>query len=212
MGYRIRNLSLIRQKTLKLIENASGPVLICPNHLTWIDSMLVQWALFSPLDLPFSFRYFAWNLPERANFWSNLPLRLMCYLGKCIPITRGGDRGGQRIVLEKTRHLLEEGELVLVFPEGGRSTGGKLDRSRYAYGVGQIVGSVRDCHVLCVYLRGDRQRQSTLLPERNQAFSVAIELIRPSANKRGFRGSVEIARNIVDVLADLEDRFFAHRQ
>jgi len=212
-GYRIRDLRAVRRRLLELLEQAPGPVLVCPNHLTWIDSLLVQWALASPGRLFRSFRLFAWNVPEQSNFGSSWLLRLYCYLGKCVPIRRGGDRDEQNLVMEKLRHLLECRELVTIYPEGGRGRNGRITIESITYGVGRIAMTVSDCRVLCVYLRGERQEGSSVLPARGQAFDVELELIdpRPRVRKRGLRAARESSLRIGEELVRLEQRYFAGR-
>ena len=67
-GYRIRDLARLRQEFQSLREEAKGPLLLCANHLTLIDSFLIMWALCSPLRLLQDVNSFAWNTPDRANF------------------------------------------------------------------------------------------------------------------------------------------------
>ncbi|MBN2539104.1 MAG: hypothetical protein JXB09_03560, partial [Deltaproteobacteria bacterium] len=45
MGYRVRDLSEIRKKARDLFNEHKGPWIICPNHLTMIDSVIVAYAL-----------------------------------------------------------------------------------------------------------------------------------------------------------------------
>ena len=210
-AYRIRDILAIRRKVHALLRQAPGPVVVCPNHLTWIDSLLVQWVISPPLQLFRTFRMFAWNIPEQANFCSSLLLRMYCYLGKCIPIRRGGDRGQQNRVLEKLSHLLSRGELVMVFPEGGRSSSGRVEADEVSYGVGRIVNNVKNCQVLCVYLRGDRQIRRSVLPDRMQSFSVHLKMIEPRTDKNRLRATREIALQIGRCLACLEEDYFACR-
>ena len=44
LGYRIENLRAFRQKVAELIKEKHGPVIVCPNHLTMIDSLILVWA------------------------------------------------------------------------------------------------------------------------------------------------------------------------
>jgi hypothetical protein len=210
-GYRIRDLDGTRRRAHKLLGNAPGPVLICPNHLTWIDSLVVQWALTSPGQVLRSYRLFAWNVPEWTNFSRNNFLRIICYLGKCIPIVRGGDRTQQKITFEKLSYILRRGELVMVFPEGSRSRTGRIDLENLAHGLGRMVKELENCRVLCVYVRGDRQDQRSVLPPAGQTFSVDMELIAPVSEKKGLRATREIVLQIARKLVDMEERHFARR-
>ena len=210
-GYRIRDLRGIRRRARKLLAEERGPVLICPNHLTWIDSLLVQWALTSPGQVLRSYRLFAWNVPEWTNFYTKSWLRLGCYLGKCIPIVRGGDRAQQKLAFEKLSLVLSRGEIVMVFPEGSRSRTGRIDLENLAHGIGRMVKEVGNCSVLCVYLRGDRQDQRSVLPPAGQRFTVDLELIEPMSDNKGLRATREIVLQIAHKLVDMEERYFARR-
>jgi 1-acyl-sn-glycerol-3-phosphate acyltransferase len=210
-GYRIHDLAGVRRRARRLLEGTRGPVLICPNHLTWIDSLLVQWAITSPGQVLRSYRLFAWNAPERTNFYGKIWLRLACYLGKCVPVVRGGDRSEQTLALEKLSYVLRRGELVTLFPEGSRSRTGRLDPERLAQGVGRLVKGIPDCRVLCVYLRGDGQDGRSVLPPAGQRFDLDLDLIAPRSEKRGVRGTREVVLQIMNRLAEMEKRYYARR-
>lgn len=207
-GYRIHGLRSVREQARSLLRQAQAPVLVCPNHLTWIDSLLVQWAISSPRQLLTRFRLFAWNIPEQANINVSIWLRLACYVAKCLPIRRGGERRAQQQVLDKLDALLLRRELVMVFPEGERSPTGRVDAEGVSYGAGRIANSVPGCRILCVYLRGDKQRKKSILPDRNQAFSLRFALIDPVAPRPGLRATRTTARQIGQTLARLEEEHF----
>ena len=46
--YRIEGLRAVRREYRRLRAQTPGALLVCPNHLTLIDSALVAWALGSP--------------------------------------------------------------------------------------------------------------------------------------------------------------------
>ena len=62
--------------------------MICANHLTMIDSLILTYGLLSGQDHLRRYDRVPWNLPERANFQSHFILIFLCYLAKCIPISR----------------------------------------------------------------------------------------------------------------------------
>ncbi len=206
--YGIRNISAVRRRFRELLRGAEGPLLVCPNHLTWIDSLLVQWALLPPWLGWRSGRLLVWNLPEKNNFTRSLFLRVVCYLGKCLPIARGGDRREQKMVLSKVILLMKRGEIVLVFPEGKRGRRGHIDIEEITYGVGALIREVPGCRVLCVYLRGDRQEQMSVLPRRGERFLVDMELIEPGTRLRGLRGHRDLSRQVAQTLCEMERRHF----
>jgi 1-acyl-sn-glycerol-3-phosphate acyltransferase len=79
---------------------------------------------------------------------------------KCLPVTRGGERTAVADVLNRFVYLLSQGEVGMIFPEGGRSRSGRVEVDMAAPGVGRVVTTLPGCRVLCVYLRGERQRPS----------------------------------------------------
>ncbi len=105
-GYRVRDLNKIRRACALLFKNHRGPWIICPNHLTNIDSVILAYAIAPMHAYMLNFRLLPWNLPERANFQRNLFSKFMCYIAKCIPVSRGGDREEMKLVLEKCIYLL----------------------------------------------------------------------------------------------------------
>jgi 1-acyl-sn-glycerol-3-phosphate acyltransferase len=191
------------------IRRQPGPLLLCANHLTLVDSAIVAWALDSPLHYVWDFSRLPWNLPERRNFADNPLNRVLVYLMKCVPITRGSSREEVGRVLAKVTWLLEKGETVLLFPEGGRSRSGRVEVNAATYGAGRIVHALGGCRVLCVYLRGEHQRTWSDLPARGERFHVFLDCFEPKSERPGLRGSLEISRRILERLAALEERFFA---
>ena len=47
MGYRVRDVAKIRQECSRHFRSSEGPWIICANHLTMIDSMIITYAAFS---------------------------------------------------------------------------------------------------------------------------------------------------------------------
>lgn len=211
-GYSVRNLASIRAEFDQIWRETDHPLLLCGNHLTLIDSFLVMWALRSPWRLLTDPDSFAWNTPERTNFAGSSFHSSLAYLAKCIPITRGGRREDTGLVLGRVVHLLERGELALLFPEGGRSRSGRVDPDAAAWGVGRIIGALPRCRVLCVYLRGDAQHSWGKLPARGDALTVEISCIEPKSDFRGARRSRDLARQVTAQLVKMEEEYFDGRQ
>jgi len=213
LGYRIRNASKLRKRFRSMIRESDGPVLICANHLTMVDSALVAWALGGTWWSVFNFRWVPWNLPEVTNFADSALAQVAIWLTKCIPIRRGGRREEVSNVLRRVEHLLSHGETALIFAEGGRSRTGRVEPDRVAHGMGRIASSVAGCKALCVYLRGDRQQSWSMLPVVGDSFYVDIDIFEPSSSERsGIRRSRDFARQIGERLASMEEKYFARRQ
>ena len=210
--WRVEGARELRRTYREIRERSSAPLLICANHLTMLDSFVIGWALGGSWFYLTHFSSLPWNTPERVHFASTWWKRALTYLLKCVPITRGSDRKEVARVLEQVQHLLASGEVVMVFPEGQRSRSARVEVESAAYGVGRIVSSVPGCRVLCVYLRGDGQREMTDAPARGEVFRGRTALIEPKSDATGLRGSLDIARQIVGKLAELERSHFDDRQ
>ena len=210
--YRIRDLKRIRDEVLRLQKEHEGPWLICPNHLTMIDSALISYGMASLGGHILRFRRVPWNLPERDNFQRNIILAVLCYLAKCLPVNRGGNREELQQLLEKCRRVLVWRQSLLIFPEGGRSRTGRVDRENFSYSLGRFLEENPNCRVMLVYLRGDGQETWGLMPRLGEHFTMNVEAFDPGrGDGGGLRLQREYARRIVERLADMEDRYFAGR-
>lgn len=212
MAYRIRNAGQHRRRFRRIVEDDDRPLLICANHLTMIDSLLVAWALGGSWWYLFHYSRMPWNLPERDNFASSLVTRGAAWLAKCIPVTRGGSREGISRVLSRLRHVLSRGETALIFPEGGRSRTGRVEPDSATYGVGRVLNAIPECRTLLVYMRGDRQESWSTMPARRNTFYVDFELFDADSEHSGLRRARDISRQIVYKLHTMESEYFAHRQ
>ncbi len=210
--WRIEGAEELRRSYREVRGKSHAPLLICANHLTMLDSFVIGWALGGSWWYLNHFSSLPWNTPERVHFASTWWKRALTYLLKCVPITRGSDRKEVALVLEKVQFLLQMGEVVMLFPEGQRSRSGRVELESAAYGVGRIVASVPGCRVLCVYLRGNGQEGMTDAPAVGEVFRGSTALLEPKSDERGLRGSLDISRQIVAKLVELERRHFDARQ
>lgn len=102
---------------------ASGPVIVTPNHVSYVDPPLIGSAIqrecaFMAASELWNYRFLRWLLPQ---------------LG-CFPIHRGRpDRAAMRSALD----ALQRGLVLVMFPEGTRSPDGVLKHAEA--GVGLIV-------------------------------------------------------------------------
>jgi len=212
MRWRVEGADRVRREYARLRSESDAPVLICANHLTMFDSFAIGWALGGVSTYLRHFSWLPWNTPEETNFASTWWKRTLVYLLKCVPVRRGADRGEVARTLDKVAFLLQQGESVLVFPEGGRSRTGRVEPENAAYGVGRLVSQVPGCRVFCVYLRGRHQESWSERPVRGEVFDVAASSLEPKTDHRGLRGSVEISRQILQRLAEMEREYFDDRQ
>ncbi|MEO1575318.1 MAG: 1-acyl-sn-glycerol-3-phosphate acyltransferase, partial [Pseudomonadota bacterium] len=134
--YRAIDSAGVRRRFAKIRAEHPGPMLICTNHLTLIDS-IVQAVLLVPLSRYLtSVSALPWNLPEFKNFNHSLAWRLTCYLGRCIPVTRGGTKEQRNLAQDKMRYVLARGDAISIFPEGTRSRSGRIDPEEFSYASG----------------------------------------------------------------------------
>ncbi|MCF8024343.1 MAG: 1-acyl-sn-glycerol-3-phosphate acyltransferase [Desulfobacteraceae bacterium] len=211
VGYRVRNLVRIRRRVNELMRRHKGPWLICANHLTLIDSFILAYVMFPAYRYMIHFRLVPWNMPEYMNFNRNRVVGGFCYLTKCIPVVRGGDRDVVNLSLEKCVRLLYKGENLMIFPEGTRSRTGRINTSDYTYNVGKWFCNIENVRVMCIYLRGDHQTTYGDFPKFGEKFTVMVEQCRPYTNLRGLRAYRACAGQIIEHLADMEKRYFASR-
>ncbi|MFO7568792.1 MAG: lysophospholipid acyltransferase family protein [Smithellaceae bacterium] len=213
MNYRVRNLREVRRQCAEAFSAHKGPWIICANHLTMIDSFILSYAAFSLGGHVKQFKKLPWNLPERRNFQSNIFLALLCYLSKCIPIDRGGSREKMKKTLDKCIYLLRDNHTVMIFPEGGRSRTGRVDRDNFSYGVGRFVKDVENCKIMCMYLRGDKQRRYGMIPVWGEKFDAQMNVFTPMPLEgTGLRVQREYAAQIIDKLAQMEESYFDMRR
>lgn len=210
--WRIKDRRELRRRFRTEIRETAGPVMVCANHLTMVDSMLILWALAPVWWYLLHFHRVPWNVPERRNFAHRFWPRIGAYLAKCIPVIRGGDRTQVSLVLKKLRHLLIHRHTVLMFPEGGRSRTGRVSSTNPALGTGRLIKDLPKARVLCVYLRGDHQEQHSNLPINGERFHCEISWLEPHSEHKGLRGSVEISGQIMHRILEMEERYFDDRQ
>lgn len=212
MGYRVRDLRPLREACGRVFRAHRGPWIICANHLTMVDSMILTYAMFSLVRHVTDFQRIPWNLPERDNFQRNPFLAVLCYLAKCIPINRGGRRDELRKTLDKCDYVLGLGQNLLIFPEGGRSRTGRVNREDYSYGVGRFLSGFEQGRVMCLYLRGDRQHTFGGMPRFRERFTMKMDVFKPEKPASGgLRAQRDYAGQIIERLAEMEEDYFASR-
>lgn len=96
-----------------------GGVLLLGNHISWIDWAIVQIA--SPRPIRFVML---------KNIYQRWYLRRFLQLFGAVPISQGE---GAQEALEEIAHLLQNGEVVCLFPEGTISRSGHLATFRTGY-------------------------------------------------------------------------------
>ncbi len=207
-GYQIENRREIRRR-FREISRDRAPLLICLNHLTFIDSALLMWAMAPNSWYFFNFRCFSWNLPAGDFFKKKMIYRLVALFSKCIFIHRDGSRDHKYSILGICRYLLLRGEVVSIFPEGKRSRSGRFEPDKVTFGVGKILESLPECRVLCVYIRGDQQRTWSNYPPRGSRLHIAMDLIRPRTERTGRDAHFDLTMQIANTLKQMEENYFS---
>jgi 1-acyl-sn-glycerol-3-phosphate acyltransferase len=202
--YRIFDVGRTRAEFAALVGERRGPLLVCANHLTLIDSLIIQWALAPGWRLFVRPDWFFWNLPDKYNMSVNPFVRVLGYFGKCVLVLRQGPPEEARRALDKVAFLMSRGQSVLVFPEGGRSRVGRVDTRNFVYGVGRMVQETPAARVVCVFARGRGQREFSNFPRRGETFVIRMKRVSPTTAFRGMRADRDLATQIVGHLSEME--------
>lgn len=189
-----------------------GPLLICSNHLTLVDSIIQALVLGSVWDYLRRPSALPWNLPEAKNFYHRWSWRLVCYLGRCIPVQRGGSAEQARLAQDRMCSVLDSGDAIAIFPEGKRSRDGRVDDRDFSYGVGQLLNQVPDAAVMCVYLRGMRHGGFADFPTPGERFYVQLQMLTPHSASRGLRRARDLSAQVIARLKAMEAEYFAARE
>ncbi|MFN3604917.1 MAG: lysophospholipid acyltransferase family protein [Leptonema sp. (in: bacteria)] len=201
------------RKFFKEMVRKNKPLLVCSNHLTMIDSVILQYAFGSYFYYLFFYKNFLWNVPAKEVFAKNFIGKIFLFLTKCIPIDRKGDPPYQELILNQIQYVLLLKEPFLIFPEGGRSRKGTFDLENLTYGVGRILYNLGKINVLSVYLRGNKQKTFTNFPEKNSEFYINYKLITPETNiKKKLLAEKELTLQIGNTIKKLEEEYFLLQQ
>ena len=112
----------------------SGGFLLLPNHITWVDAILLQLACPRPI-----------RFIVDDTYYRNRLLHPVLRLAGCIPITSRRAKDAIRAAAERMR----AGEIVCLFPEGQLSRSGTLLRLRRGY---EIIARQAEAPVVPVWL------------------------------------------------------------
>ena len=212
-GYRINDMAAIRAQFREIWqekERGGYPLVICSNHLTFIDSALIIWALASNFWYLFNYKAFTWNVPAGDFFKKKLHYHAVLYLTKCIFLDRKGSPAHKNAVLILCRYLLAKGNIVLIFPEGQRSRDGHFDSGRLRFGTGKILTSLENARVLCIYLRSPSQTGFSNYPPKGAHFDLRMKVIQPSVDGTSKKlASITAVKEIGAVIEQMETEFFA---
>ncbi len=111
-----------------------GGFLMLPNHLTWIDAILLQ------LACPRTIRFVVWE----SYFYARIFRPFLTFVG-AIPISNTRAKEAIRSAID----CIKAGEIVCIFPEGELSKSGTLLRIQRGY---ELIARQAKCPVVAVWL------------------------------------------------------------
>ncbi len=126
--------TIYRVTALGAEQLPAGGFLLLPNHITWVDAIVLLLACPRPIRFLIDKEYY-------ENRFLNPVLRTV----GCIPISSRRAKDALRLAAERMR----AGEIVCLFPEGQLSRTGTLQRLRRGY---EIIARQADCPVVPVWL------------------------------------------------------------
>lgn len=207
-GYKIKDHKKWRRFYKELTDKKQPPLVICANHLTFVDSILLMYAFGNHCWYAFNFRRHPWNLVAK-EYSKNLIFHSVCYLSKCLYLDRQSEKSQSYPTLNTAVNLLRLGEIILVFPEGRRSKTGRFDDSKLAYGIGKMITEVGECRVLCSYIRAPEQGDvPKSFPSMNSNFQILTELVHYKSKDFGEQAVAKITEDIASQIKNLETQYF----
>ena len=101
------------------------PFIIAANHSSYYETLLIPSIIVSKTNK----RMHAF---VHSFYWKNFVARLFLDLWQCIPVyveKEKDSKAKNKIALEKALDYLKKGHIMMIFPEGGRSSYGKLQKA-----------------------------------------------------------------------------------
>lgn len=164
---------------------AEGPAILCPNHLSFIDSLFLMLAV----DRNISF-------VGKAEYMDSWKTKYLFPAMGMIPIDRSGGSKSQA-ALDTAEAVLRRGELFGMFPEGTRSRDGYLYKGRT--GAARLALTV-GCPIFPVGIVGTDRIQPADTPVPKIRKPVSISIGRP-VNVERYRARADdrlVYRQIID--------------
>ncbi|MCB1001011.1 MAG: 1-acyl-sn-glycerol-3-phosphate acyltransferase [Acidimicrobiales bacterium] len=166
---------------------AEGPAILCPNHISFLDSAFLM--LHVPRNISFV---------GKAEYMDSWKTKYVFPAMGMIPIDRsGGDKS--QAALDTAERVLRRGELFGIFPEGTRSRDGYLYKGRT--GAARLALQV-GCPIFPVGVVGTDRIQPPDAPLPKLRESCAIKIGRPIKVERYLdrAGDHRVLRQITDEL------------
>ncbi|MCX7835679.1 MAG: 1-acyl-sn-glycerol-3-phosphate acyltransferase [bacterium] len=119
-----------RERMKQMKEGA----VIVPNHVSMLDDFFLGGPILG-LKGVLNYKHFPYHAPEEKNFFKGKILSYFMRKLKCVPLTRGA--GFTQPGMLRLIELAEEGNILWIYPEGGRTRTGDIQRGKA--GVGLIL-------------------------------------------------------------------------
>src|SRR5262249_14979792 len=125
---------LYRVETVGEEHLPRGGFLLLPNHITWVDALILLIACPRPIRFMIA-----------EEFYRNRWLHSVLHLVRCIPITPRKAKDAMRLAAE----MIRDGEIVCVFPEGELTRSGVLGGLHRGY---ELIARQAEAPVVPVWL------------------------------------------------------------
>jgi hypothetical protein len=171
---------ITKQNILNALKNNN--LLIASNHMTLIDSSLIQLCILEIVGgtlgvLKNNFRPLLWNLPavENIKLLKSQPgskSKLFYKYFRVLPINRN-DADESAKTLKEASNLISKGNIFVIFPEAGRTRRDQFNEDDMTPGAAKIL---LDCEKECgklpglltIYIRAEDQVGHSNLPSSNK--------------------------------------------
>jgi 1-acyl-sn-glycerol-3-phosphate acyltransferase len=172
---------------------ASGPAILCPNHVSFLDSAFLM------LSVPRRISFVG-----KAEYMDDWKTRFLFPAMGMIPIDRsGGDKS--TAALDAAEAVLQRGELFGIFPEGTRSRDGVLHKGHT--GAARLAFKV-DCPIFPVGVVGTREIQppDAKLPKIGGRCSILIgEPVYPARYRNRAEDHIALRQMIDEVMYEIRE-------
>ncbi len=203
----VPQLAKLRSDFQQAVMAGQGPVLVCSNHLTLVDSVIEAVFFNSCFGYWWRFSQLPWNVPEKKNVTRSWMWQIVCFLGKCIPVERHTAGPKAKKSLAKMLYILKRGDLLSIFPEGKRSRSGNVEQTDFSYGTGQLLQYLPNARVLCVYLRATKGPSFGDFPQKGEEFYFQMSIIQPCSTLEGRKRIKDLSGQIIAQLVQMEQEF-----
>ncbi|MCX5687783.1 MAG: lysophospholipid acyltransferase family protein [Candidatus Omnitrophica bacterium] len=170
------------------IVGAEGPLIVAPNHTSFLDPLIAGFAV--PREL---------NFMARSSLFRNKIFGKMLTSVNAFSLKReGADLGAMRLAIDKLCH----GKAVLIFPEGTRSKDGSFGTPRA--GIGLLAAS-SGATILPCYIKGSRESlpKGAIFPRLKKITVYVGKPLRINKSSSGKEYYMQIAENTMAEISAL---------